>query len=327
MQSTSSSIWHRECDSDPKVPRPGSTSRQVASYIFEMACIMGYEYSSADVIGFCQEHGYGTSGDFNLAAVFKELIRLGVSASRQVLGPIPDSVWGWAVLDDLDRPGYVVRCPSRRWILNRATGRITNYLCDCLSPLCVRCARQRTESDLLRACWAFRNADRIWVAVVPYDKAVIDRVKKRRSRLGGGLYWTRRIDTDSLHFYSSVKLTGTDEPVEWISMTRNEALRNLHSVTLALPGPKQRRFTGSWAPPKKDRRKQSDRKFFDLGRNHPQELMDLAEMAAEHELKVKRGLKVAELSTLEVEEIWLPLLKSHIDAQWIIRRTDRESNN
>ena len=184
MKSTSSSIWHRECEPDPQVPWAGSTPRQVATYVYEMACIMGYEYPAADVVALCQEHEYAASGDFNLAAVFKELIRLGVSASRTVLGPIPDSAWGWAAFDDIERPGYVVRCPSRRWQMNRATGRITSYLDECGSALCPRCVRKRAEADLRWACKVFRGLDRIWVAVAPYGKATVDRVKTRRSRAG-----------------------------------------------------------------------------------------------------------------------------------------------
>jgi hypothetical protein len=338
MQSTSSSIWHRDCEPDPQLPRLGSTSRQVATYIYEMACIMGYEYSSADVIGFCQEQGYAASGKFDIAMVFKDLIRLEVAASRTVLGPIPDSVWGWAAFNDIERPGYVVRCPSQRWLINRVTGEITSYFDKCRSALCPRCVKKRAEADLRWACEVSWGLDRIWMAVVPYDEATVDRVKKRRSRAGKetvlgrgggmvftfqhpedevGLFWLRRIDTDMVYFYASEELTGTHEPTEWVPMSRMEALRHLATQALALPGPKQRRFTGSWA---QSTAEQSEPVSFDLGRNHPDDLMAMAEMAAEHELKVQHGLRLDELSKLEIEEQWKPLMKEKIKEQWAKRK-------
>ena len=121
-----------------------------------------------------------------------------------------------------------------------------------------------------------------------------------------------------VHFYASEELTGTDEPKVWVAMTPSEALRHLARVTLALPGPKQRRFTGGWAHPEAESR---EPKSFDLGRNHPHDLVTMAEMAAEHELKQQHGVRVDELTEAEVAEWWKPLMKNAIDEQWAQRKS------
>jgi len=272
---------------------------------------------------------YTTTGDvpdFNLAVVFKRLYQLAIRESRLVLGPIPQNLWGWSTLD---RPAYVDRCPSRRWVMNRATGRIGSYLDDCDSTLCSRCSPRRSENTLLWACRVFRKSRWIWTAVVPYEKAIVERVKQRRSRLASktgipiGMLWVHRIDEGTLHFYASEELAGRDAPVEWTLMTPQESLGQLTSQTLALPGAKERRFGGSWAMPP---RKSPPKRMFDLGRNHPEDLMDLAEIAAAKELRRQHGLRPSELKPEEIEEIWLPLTKKAVGEQWAIRNAERSSD-
>ena len=63
---TQENPWKRDCDPDPPLPPAGATEWQVASYLNEMAQCLGVELIAADVIGFCQHHGYLKAPDFKI---------------------------------------------------------------------------------------------------------------------------------------------------------------------------------------------------------------------------------------------------------------------
>jgi hypothetical protein len=324
MQSTSSSIWHRECDPDPVAPAPLASEWEVAKYLNEMGHC-GYEPTPVAVVRFCRNHGHTQRPDFKISKVAEGLVALGAVDTRRYLGEIAKgNVWQWAALD---RPGYVERCPNLIWRMDRLNGDLFSFFDDCNSRRCGRkCALRRAESDLLWACRVFRSHEVIWHAIVPNDKAIVGRMKTRHSRRnrGGGMLWIRRSDSATVHFYATGALSGRDEPRSGEWLHRRDALQQIASVDLALPGTDKVWFSGSWARPSAtDSGPPNEPTTFRLG-EAPYDLMTDAITRAERVLKERRGLWRTDLTADQVERIWLPLVQEEVEAEWEILRSGKK---
>jgi hypothetical protein len=290
---------------DPDLPDAWASELEVIEYLLVKED-SGFDQGRSAIVQFCHDHGHLKKKGFK---VKKVVFGVEMRQRRRLLGPIPQSVWSWCALDD--REEY---CPRHPWKMDKRSGRIFTYAADCESPLCPKCARVRAEDDLIWACHTFVNHERIWYAAVPFDKGLLNRLSQRQHRISqdGGRSWTRRFDTGMVHIYSSSDLSGTLPPIAGVWLPTDDALVQLQTTTLRLPGPKQRRFSGTWKRPSKPRGKA---RTFDLG-TPPRKLVEAAEIEAERSLKELHGLDRSDLTVEQVETVWLGLVEEALAAQW-----------
>jgi hypothetical protein len=294
-------------------PRDYATASELAIYFDKLEQQRGSEIEGDEVLKYCADRGYLNKRRFSLEELSEELETRRV---RRPLGPFPQSTWGWFASADV--PGYIDRCPRYLGRMDKRSGVAYTFPSYCGSLRCwTNCSLPRAEDILLRACRVYRSCERVWYAVAPWDGGLTNRLSQRQSRKTdrGGLLWLHRCDDDLVHIFSSQDIGGRVEPSRGSWLTSSEALQMLVSTTLALPGPQSHRFTGSWTRPSKPKKEATT---FDLGETPPDLLEDALE-AANRELNELHDLKSDDLTTDEVEHVWLPLVEGEIQAQWSYR--------
>jgi hypothetical protein len=208
--------------------------------------------------------------------------------------------------------------------MDKRTGRVYGFWADCESYLCsTRCATERAEEELEWACRHLPKAGRIWVAIVPYDENLGERVRKRRQRKrdhgepNEGTVWFRRMDKD-IHIFSTVDLSEPGgEPTAGVWMSSDDALELFVGATLALPGILGVRWAGAW---KRAARRRSGGHTLDL-KEQDDALMADALHEARDLLTQQYGINALEqMSPEDVETIWFPLMQGAIQHQWDIRK-------
>jgi hypothetical protein len=208
--------------------------------------------------------------------------------------------------------------------MDKRTGHVYSVWADCKSYLCAaRCAVDRAEKDLIWACRHFPKAGRIWVAIVPDDENLGERLRKRRERKrhanpDEGTVWVRRMNKD-IHIFSTVDLSepgGEPSGGDW--MPSEDALELFVGATLALPGVKADRWAGSW---KRATKRRAEAHSFNLMEGDD-ELMQIALYKARDLLTQQYGVNgLEQMSPENIEAIWFPMVQSAIQHQWDIRKS------
>lgn len=298
-------------------PDDDADERAFAEYAEELALCEAIP-AKPYALAYSKHRGFLGRPDFDMRKVFRQVDLIPAERRRASLGPIVWDDWEWArywLSDDLLN-GYIRRCPDLIWKMDKRTGNVFSIRSECNSYRCSqKCAKERVGADLLWACQRFTEHQRIWVAELPDSERVRQRLRQRRSRIGGkpGFLWVRREDSNMLHLYSAVDLK--DELTDGRWMEPRAALEHLIAHTMRLPGVETLRWLGGWKRPAAEKKPP---RTFDL-RSQPRDLMEAALKEAERALREQHGFEQERLTAGQVEVIWLPLVEDANEAQWVQR--------
>ncbi len=298
-------------------PPDDADEAAVAVYVAHLAEERGTELRPT-AHSYCDDREYFKRSDFRVGRVYQllDIVQRGLS-----LPVARHHLWRWASSwARSSMPPRATRCPLHLWRMSKATGAIYDFLEPCNDfKHCQSCADTRVEREVAWACDMFWRQEKVWMGVVPYSKATVDRLRQRRVSVGGcGCYWVRRRDTNSLHIYASKDLTrlkrkplGDPKTGQWMSPL--EATKDLVEVALDEPGAYAMKWTGDWKRPKEDR---PDPTTFDL-KDHPRDIVEPAVDAAEAILEAQRGIGArSRLTEEDVELVWLPMVSAQIHVKW-----------
>ena len=320
--------WGTDPEPDSEEPGPLACTEHVAIYLEEMNHLGAFDgkLEKSHVLRYCHHRGYLQRPLFEVADVLESLEEQFALTRSGLLDPIPNDEREWEKLRWSGRiPSYVADCPRRVWKMVKLKGNTFPFRPPCDSFMCERrCARTRAEDNLRWACRVFPRCDRVWVAVVPDEDSLPERLRQRRCRAGsGGCLWVRRLD-NRFYIFSSLDLAKSrEEPTSGVWMSASDALDLLVRETLALPGVSGLRWLGTWKRPGRQR---GTGTTYDLG-PAPESLMEDAVAQAQEALTQQYGADALEsMSPEQVETIWLPLLKGEIARQWDIRKQGGGTN-
>lgn len=296
--------------------------RTVADFLVDRADRDGLNPRTL-VVPFCRHRGFTDRPDFKVGSVMREVV---IRQRRAVLGPPRSNSWKWVSNCAQDAmPNRSFYCPFLLWRMNASNGEVYSFSIHCEShKWCRDCAEKRVESEIDWACRRFWRQPQVWASVVPYSDRTVANIRKRRERMGGGgCYWVRRSDTNTLHIYSSIDLSATRrrtsvEPTSGEWMAPLAAAHHLVQRSLGLPGFDGAKWNGDWERPRMSRTR-STASSFDLGKN-PDDLMDAALADAEARLTARMGPTAWDcLSARDVQSVWLPMVKEARDRQWDLK--------
>jgi hypothetical protein len=147
-------------------------------------------------------------------------------------------------------------------LLDKRNGRATirSWICGSPQHRYEACAAPYAEKHLDHLAAKFELEESIFFTDCAYEPNLLNRLDQRRSVRGGEKVVIRRYrgttwrQCSRFHIYSTVPLPGRLEPTEWTQLTPEEAIHQLATRSLSVPGLYSRKgltpitYSAGWKP-------------------------------------------------------------------------------